>query len=248
MKLDRKRVLILGATSAVAQEFARRMAERQSRMVLVARNAERLEAVASDIRARGAAAAVSLLSNLSCVEGHEAMLDQAWECFGGIDFALIAYGRYAERAEAEETPVLRDLLETDFVSAAHLAVRISARFMHGNSGHLAVITSVAGDRGRKRNYVYAAAKGGLSVLLQGLDHKLAGSGVRISDIKLGMADTPMTAQTPDSPLKVPPAKAVEAILAGLERERAVIYAPAFWRWIMLAVELLPRRAMHRLDF
>lgn len=247
MKLDRKRVLILGATSAVAQEFARRMAERQSRVVLVARHAGRLDAVASDLRARGSAAVVPLLCNLSCIEGHDTMLDQAWESFGGIDLALIAYGTYAERGEAEETPVLRDLLETDFVSAAHLAVRISARFAHSNSGHLAVITSVAGDRGRKRNYIYAAAKGGLSVLLQGLDHKLAGSSVRISDIKLGMTDTPMTAQMPDSPLKVSPAKAVAAMLAGLERQRAVIYAPAFWRWIMLAVKLLPRRVIQRLD-
>jgi decaprenylphospho-beta-D-erythro-pentofuranosid-2-ulose 2-reductase len=247
MNLDRKRVLILGATSAIAQEFARRLAERQCKMVLVARNCRRLEAVAADVLARGAAGADSIVNDLSKPEGHARVLDEAWNCFGGIDLAFIAYGTYAERDEAEKSCTLLSLLETDFVSAAHLSIRIAERFADSNAGHLAVITSVAGDRGRKRNYVYGSAKAGLSILLQGLDHKLASTGVRISDIKLGMADTPMTAHMPGSPMKVSPARAVGAMLKGIQHDRPVIYSPGFWRWIMLAVRLIPRPIMNRLD-
>ena len=247
MNLDRKRVLILGATSAIAQAFARRLAERHCNLMLVARNQERLDAVAADLRARGAAGTISLLSNLDAVEEHAAMLDQAWSHFGGFDLAFIAYGAYAERDDAEETTTLLDLLQTNYVSAAHLAIRIALRFSEANSGHLAVITSVAGERGRKRNYVYGSAKGGLSIFLQGLDHRLAGLKVRISDIKLGMADTPMTEHIPDLFLKVSPTQAVGAMLRGIERDRSVIYAPGFWRWIMVAVRHIPRSIMNRLD-
>ncbi len=247
MNLDRQRVLILGATSAIAQEFARHLAERQCKLVLVARNCQRLEAVAGDLVARGAVEAKPLVSDLSRPDEHAAVLDQAWNHFGGIDLAFLAYGTYAERDEAERSCTLLTLLETDFVSAAHLSVGIASRFLESNTGYLAVITSVAGDRGRKRNYVYGSAKGGLSILLQGLNHKLATSRVRISDIKLGMADTPMTAQMPKSPLKVSSARAVAAMLRGIERERPVIYAPGFWRWVMLVVRWIPRPIMNRLD-
>jgi decaprenylphospho-beta-D-erythro-pentofuranosid-2-ulose 2-reductase len=247
MNLEGKRVLVLGATSAIAQEFARRAAERHCKLVLVARNQQRLDAVAADLLARGAAGAASVLCDLSIPEKHTSVLDQAWDYFGGIDLAFIAYGIYAERDEAEQSATLLALLQTDFVSAAHLSVAIAQRFLESNAGHLAVITSVAGDRGRKRNYVYGSAKGGLSILLQGLDHKLANTGVRISDIRLGMADTPMTAQMPKSALKASPARAVAAMLRGIEREHSVIYAPGFWKWIMLGVRLIPRPMMNRMD-
>jgi decaprenylphospho-beta-D-erythro-pentofuranosid-2-ulose 2-reductase len=247
MNLDGKRVLILGASSAIAQEFARRLAERRCKIVLAARNCQRLEAVSADLVARGAAGANSVVCDLSRPQEHANVLDQAWNHFGGIDLALIAYGTYAERDEAEKSCTLLNLLETDFVSAAHLSIGVASRFLDSNTGHLAVITSVAGDRGRKRNYVYGSAKAGLSVFLEGLDHKLAATGVRISDIKLGMADTPMTAQMPKSPLKVSPARAVATMLRGIERERSVIYAPGFWRWIMLVVRCIPRPLMNRLD-
>jgi len=247
MNLEGKRVLVLGATSAIAQEFARHAAKRECKLVLVARNQPRLDAVAADLLARGAAGAASVRCDLSRPETHASVLDQAWESFGGIDLAFIAYGMYAERDEAEESFTLLALLQTDFVSAAHLSVAIAQRLQESNAGHLAVITSVAGDRGRKRNYVYGSAKGGLSILLQGLDHKLANTGVRVSDIKLGMADTPMTARLPKSPLNVSPARAAAAMLRGIERERSVIYAPGFWKWIMLGVRLIPRPMMNRMD-
>lgn len=244
MKLDGKRVLILGATSAIAQEFGRRLAALRCRLVLVARNAERLEAVAGDLRARGAEA-VCIAADLCDTSGHAELLDRAWVAFGGIDLAFVAYGVFAEYEAAEEPETLLRLLETNFVSTAHLCTLLAKRL--GPGGQLAVITSVAGERGRKRNYVYGSAKAGLSVFLQGLDHKHAGNGPRVSDIRLGMADTPMTAHLPASPLKVSPARAVDAIVAGIEKERPVIYAPEMWRWIMMAVRATPRPVMNRLD-
>jgi short-subunit dehydrogenase len=246
MKLDRKRILILGATSAIAQEFARRVAERRCRLILVARNQQRLEAVAADLRARGAET-VCAVSDLCDTGAHAELLQRTWDFFNGVDLALIAYGVLAEHDAAEQPDTLLQLIETNFVSAAHLSALISRRFER-SGGHLAVITSVAGERGRKRNYVYGSAKAGLSVFLQGLDHKHASNGLRISDIKLGMADTPMTAHVPPSFLKVSPERAVTDIVSGIERGRPVIYAPGFWRWIMLAVRALPRPVMNHLNF
>lgn len=246
MQLDSKRILILGATSAIAQELARRLAERNCRLVLVGRNAERIAAVAADLRARGAQDVACIPCDLCVTSQHVSVLEDAWRTFGGFDLALIAYGVLAEADAAEEPDTLLRLLETNFVSAAHLSGLLAKRFA-ASGGHLAVITSVAGDRGRKRNYVYGSAKAGLSVFLQGLDHKHAANGLRISDIKLGLADTPMTAHLAPSPLKVSPERAVRSMIAGLERERSVIYAPGFWKWIMLAVRALPRPVMNRLD-
>ncbi len=246
MKLEHKRVLILGATSAIAQEFGRRLGERGCQLVLVARNSERLDGVAADLRARGAETAC-IVGDLCDTAGQASIMERAWEFFGGVDLAFVAYGVLAENEAAEDPETLLRLLETNFVSAAHLSALL-ARRMSERGGHVAVITSVAGDRGRKRNFVYGSAKAGLSVFLQGLDHKHASNGLRVSDIKLGMADTPMTAHLPASPLKVSAARAVKAIIAGLEREQPVIYAPRMWRWIMVAVRALPRPVMNRLNF
>jgi decaprenylphospho-beta-D-erythro-pentofuranosid-2-ulose 2-reductase len=246
MRLDEKRVLVLGATSRIAQEFARRLAERRCRIVLVARQGQRMEAVADDLRCRGAEEIACLTTDLSVSQEHASVLERAWTCFGGVDLALVAYGSYAEGDEAEKTSMLLNLLTTNFVSAAHLSIRVAERFTQQGSGHLAVITSVAGERGRKRNFVYGSAKGGLSILLQGLDHKLARTHVRVSDIRLGIVDTPMTHLLP-SPLRVAPERAVAAMVAGLERGQAIIYAPWFWRWIMIAMRGIPRGVMNRLD-
>jgi len=247
MKLDGARLLILGATSGIAQEFARQTAARDCRLVLVARSAARLEAVAEDLRTRGAKEVTCMVADLNSIEGHTKLVQESWECYGGIDLVLIAYGLYSERDDAEQTQKLASLLHTNFVSAANLSLRVCDRFVAQGKGCLAVITSVAGDRGRRRNYVYGASKAGLSIFLQGLDHKLARTPVQVSDIRLGMADTPMTAHLPPSPLKASPRSAVKAMLSGLERGKAVIYAPPYWRWIMSAVRALPRPLMNRLD-
>lgn len=246
MKIDGTKVLILGATSAVAREFARLAVARHCSVALVARNAAHLEATAADLRVRGASP-VSIEADLSRVEDHRGVLDRSWAGLGGVDFALIAYGAYAERDEAEDTETLVRLLETNFVTAAHLAVRIAERFEAHGSGCLAAITSVAGDRARRRNYVYAAGKRGLSTLIQGLDHKLGRGPVRIVDIRMGVVDTPMTVHLPSSPLKASARDAAAAILAGMESGRAVVYAPWFWRWISGAVRAVPRKLMNRLD-
>jgi short-subunit dehydrogenase len=246
MNFDGKKVLVLGATSAIAQEFARQIAGKGCRIVLAGRRADRLAAIAADLKARGAEA-VCIETDLGSIAGHPDLIARSWAAFGGIDLALIAYGVYAEGEKAEETSTAVTMLETNFVSVVNLSLRLIDRFVAQASGRLAVITSVAGDRGRKRNYVYAASKGGLSVFLQGLDHKLAAGPVGVSDIKLGMADTPMTSHTPPSPLKCSPQTAAAAIIAGLQSDKPIIYAPWFWKWIMVIIRAIPRRVMGRLD-
>jgi decaprenylphospho-beta-D-erythro-pentofuranosid-2-ulose 2-reductase len=246
MQLHQKRVFIAGATSAVAQEFARLAAARGCRLILAARNTRHLESIAADIRARGAEVH-TIAADLAATDAGTALVDEAWNKWGGLDVALIAYGLYAERDDAETTATLVSLLETNFVSAAHLALRITQKFAAAHSGSLAAITSVAGDRGRRRNYVYGASKGALSVFLQGLDHKFAASGVTITDIKLGMVASPMTEHLPRSPLMCSPLAAASGIVSAIEKQRARAYIPGFWRPIMTIVRNLPRIVMNRLD-
>jgi short-subunit dehydrogenase len=113
------------------------------------------------------------------------------------------------------------------------------------SGTIAVVTSVAGDRGRQSNYVYGAAKGGVSRFLEGLRHRLHQAGVKVIDIKPGFVDTPMTAAFRKGPLWVGPEQVAKDIERALDRNRADVYTPWFWRWIMLAVRALPNALMHR---
>jgi short-subunit dehydrogenase len=158
-----RRVAIFGATSAIAQAVARQMAQRGDLLVLVGRGRERLEAVAADLRVRGAVAVHALVADLTDTAQHEALADQAWNALGGLDVALIAHGVLGRQKDAEASGErLQEIFAGNFTSAASLAMRLAQRFERQGSGTLAAIGSVAGDRGRQSNYAYGAAKGSRS--------------------------------------------------------------------------------------
>ena len=241
-----KRVVILGATSAIAQAAARIWAEKGARLMLVGRNAERLEAIAADLKARGAALAEILAQD--CAEAEPtAALARIAEILGGLDVVLLAYGVLGDQAELERDPVaFADLLRVNFTSAAAWCQAAAAVLERQRSGALLVIGSVAGDRGRSSNYVYGASKAGLGVLVEGIAHRLARTGARAVVIKPGFVDTPMTAGVAKKgPLWARPEAVARTIVASADRGGPVVYAPAFWRPIMLAVRNVPSAIFHK---
>lgn len=241
-----RRVAIFGATSAIAQAVARQMAQRGDPLVLVGRGAERLEAVASDLRVRGAVAVHTLVADLADTAQHEALAAQAWNALGGLDVALIAHGVLGSQKDAEASDErLQEILAANFTSAASLAMRLAPRFERQGRGTLAAIGSVAGDRGRQSNYAYGAAKGGLAIFLAGLRHRLHASGVRVVTLKPGFVDTPMTRDFPKGPLWATPEQAAAAIVRAIDRGAAVAYVPGFWRAIMLVIRALPEWVLFR---
>jgi decaprenylphospho-beta-D-erythro-pentofuranosid-2-ulose 2-reductase len=240
------RVVILGATSAIAQAAARVWAGQGARLMLVARNVERLEAIAADLKARGAAQAEMLVADCAEVEP-TAELSRIIEILGGLDVVLLAYGVLGDQAQLERDPAaVADLLRTNFVSAAAWCQAVATVLERQRSGALLVIGSVAGDRGRGSNYIYGASKAGLGVLVQGIAHRLAPTGARAVLIKPGFVDTPMTADIArKGALWAKPEAVARTIVASASRGGPVVYAPAFWRGIMLAVRSTPSVVFHK---
>jgi NAD(P)-dependent dehydrogenase (short-subunit alcohol dehydrogenase family) len=234
-----RRILVLGATSAIAQAFARRAAEQGDRLCLVGRDPAKLDAVLADLKVRGAEDATSVAADLADSSGHEALLAQADLELGGFDTVLVAHAVLTDQALAQRDPsVLRRDLDANFTSAASLLTHAANLLEGRRRGTLAVISSVAGDRGRRSNYAYGAAKAALSTFTDGLRHRLVASGVNVLTIKPGLVDTPMTAHLPKGPLYASAEFVGRAIHRSLDRS-GVLYLPSFWRLVMLVVRHLP---------
>jgi decaprenylphospho-beta-D-erythro-pentofuranosid-2-ulose 2-reductase len=241
------RVLIVGATSAIAGETARVYAAYGARLFLTGRNAERLEAVAADLRVRGARAVETAVLDVTDRQRCDAVVEAAWAAFGGLDVALLAHGVLPDQARCQASAAeTAEALEVNFVSTAALLTPLANRFEQARRGCIAVITSVAGDRGRQSNYVYGAAKGGLDRLLEGLRNRLFHAGVAVVTLKPGFVDTPMTAGLKQGPLFASARRAGRDIHRAIERRRDIAYIPWFWRPIMAIIRAIPEAMFKRL--
>ena len=242
-----RRIAVLGATSAIAEQVARRYAMQGAKLFLAGQRPEALAVMARDLEIRGAAAVATHACDLAALEAHEALLAALRAAVGVPDVALFAWGTLTDQARAEADPAYAAAeLQRNLVAPAALLLPLAAAMAAERRGLLAVISSVAGDRGRKSNFVYGAAKGGLQRFLEGLRHRLAGQGVHVLDIRPGFVDTPMTAHlAKGGPLWASPETVARDIVRAVERRWAVLYTPWFWRWIMLIVRSLPRAVLHR---
>lgn len=242
-------VMIVGATSAIAQECARIFAAEGASFFLVARHPERLDAVARDLEVRGARKVSSLSIDLTDMDRLEELPLLAEERLEGIDYLLVAHGTLSDQTQCDSDArlVLRELI-TNAGSTMCLLTLLAPLMEARKRGCIAVISSVAGDRGRRSNYVYGAAKSAVSSFLQGLRGRLHVSGVAVVTIKPGPVDTPMTAHMPRSPLMASAAATGRAVHDAMIRRRDVVYVPWFWRWIMLVLRSIPEALFKRLRF
>ena len=246
------RIVVIGATSAIAEHCCRLWVRRQAcDLLLVARDPARAERVAQDLRVRSPASTVAVASLDFLDAGAIGRLaDQAQGTGKGpIDLVLIAHGWLPEQGLVQgDLALCRDTIAVNAVSPALFAEAFAAPLARAARGTLAIIGSVAGDRGRKANYTYGAAKGFVERYAEGLQHRLAGSGVAVVLVKPGPTDTPMAA-----PMKARggrPASVEEvarATVRGIDAKRPMFYVPARWALIMFVVRNLPRFVFNRLN-
>jgi NADP-dependent 3-hydroxy acid dehydrogenase YdfG len=238
---ETRKVLLLGAMSGVARALIPELRRAGWEPVLAARDPDRLETVAGAAGlARYRFDAVDFDAHAAFVAGVTAAHD--------LDGVLIAFGVMHPQAAAErDWHLARAMIDTNFAGAVSVLNLLAPWFEARGQGFIGVITSVAGDRGRKRNALYGATKAGLNTYLAGLRHRLAPRGVLVQTIKLGPTDTPMNRGLAVPVPLTPAPVAARLILRALRRRRAVVYVPGRWRWIMLVIRLLPDALLRRLD-
>ncbi|MBC5786297.1 SDR family NAD(P)-dependent oxidoreductase [Ramlibacter sp. USB13] len=243
-------ILIYGATSRIAHECARLWARQGHRLVLLGRDAARLEPVAADLRvlAGDAQRVASGVLDLGDEAGLRARIAQADAAAGGFDVVLVAHGWLPEQPAAQSDPAqLRLAVEANALSVAQLCEAVAPLMEARKRGTIAVIGSVAGDRGRQSNYIYGASKGFVERYCQGLRNRLHAAGVQVVLVKPGPTDTPMTRGMGSAPGRLASPVAVAAdIVQGIGRGRAVVYTPGIWRWIMTVIRWIPETLFVRL--
>ncbi len=241
-----RRSVIVGATSAIAMACARELAARGDRLLLAARHQERLATVAADLRARHAVEVETLRFAATPATDYVALARALWG--EGIDVLLIAHGAMPEQAASQDDVALtREVFEANALGTISLLAALAAPFAARGRGAIAVISSVAGDRGRRSNYVYGASKSALTVYLQGLRARLSGTGVRVLTIKPGPVDTPMTAHLPKGVLWSRPQVVGRAIAHAIARGRDdEVYVPRYWGAVMCLLRHIPEWLFKRL--
>lgn len=241
-------VLIIGATSAIAHETAKCFARDGAQLFLAGRTAEKLTAEANDLKVRGATLVETFLLDVNDLERHQDLLDRATEALGGLDMLLIAHGTLGDQRKCEQSveETIKEI-NTNALSVISLLTLSANYFARQGRGCIAVISSVAGDRGRQSNYVYGAAKAAVSTFLQGLRNRLAKSGVAVVTIKPGLIDTPMTASIKKGLLTAQPRGVGESIYRAMQQGKEVVYLPWFWRPIMFIVRSIPEPVFKKLS-
>lgn len=240
------RTLIIGATSAVASCIAAECAARGERLYLVARDGDKLALLA---RSLGHAVVGTALGDFSETERSAALVTEAEARLGGIDSAFIAHGVLSDQLETEQSyDAAEETLRINLLSYVSFVIPIANLFEARGKGSLVAISSVAGDRGRPRNYSYGAAKGGLTIYLQGVRSRLYGRGIRIVTVHLGPVDTPMTVAHEKNIFFSRKEDVARAIVAARSSGPCEAYIPWFWRPIMLAVRNMPEWLFQRFGF
>jgi short-subunit dehydrogenase len=226
----------------------RQLAVPESHLFLVGRNKAKLVATAQDLATRGAGQVDICIADLDDTKAHAQTLASAVERLGSIDMALLAHGVLGDQDTAQAYySAAEAVLHTNFLSPVSLITWLANYFEAKGSGVLAVISSVAGDRGRKSNYVYGASKGALNVFLDGVRNRVDRHGVHVLTIKPGFVATPMTVHVPKNKLFATPPQVARGILKAVENRRDVVYVPLFWWPIMTVIKSVPERIFKGLN-
>ena len=243
-----EKIAIFGATSAIATETARLFARDGATLALIARDVDKLERLAEDLKVRGARDVMVLPFDAKDVDGHGEMVKSTISTLQGLDRVLIAHGSLPDQPACEESwAATEEAFIVNMLSPIRLVSELAVYFEEQGRGNITVISSVAGDRGRKSNYVYGTSKGALSTFLQGVRNRLAKKGVSVTTIKPGFVDTPMTGHIPKTKLFAS-AEAVGArIYKAMKAGEDVVYTPLIWFAIMTIITSIPERIFKRLS-
>ena len=242
-------VMIFGASSGIALEFARPFADRKARFTLIARDEEKLQDISADLYTRGAKNVAIVTYSLDALEGSYAATREIIKQTEAPDTVLIAHGILGDNENLLKSPYEMDLLyRVNLLSPIGVLMALEDAMGTRGRGTIAVISSVAGDRGRGSNFAYGASKAALSEFTSGLRARLQNKGVFVLTIKPGMVATAMTEHLPRSPLMANPRLVARDIVRAIGRKKPVVYTPGYWGWIMLIIRHLPEYVFSRLRF
>lgn len=245
-----RNVLIIGATSTIAEHTARRLVSQGANLYCAGRNKDKLEQITRDLRVRAPQATIfSKAMDLCDQSGHEILLQEAQAALGRIDSVLIAHGTLPDQKACEASvSATRQEIETNAMSVVSLLTLLANHFENHGGEVIAVISSVAGDRGRQSNYVYGCAKGMVTIFLQGLRNRLYRKGIDVVTIKPGFVDTPMTDDlNKDGPLWAKPGSVAAGIVRAMRKGRQEVYLPWFWWGIMQIIRHIPEFIFKRMS-
>ncbi|MET0387973.1 MAG: SDR family NAD(P)-dependent oxidoreductase [Polyangiales bacterium] len=237
-------IAIFGATSAIAADVARVYAARGARIYLVGRNVDKLSRLAAEL---GPVVVGRVAQDFDDTQAAHTCVQAAFDALGRIDVALIAHGLLGDQLKSEASlPEAEQIARTNYLSVVALLIPLANVLERQRGGHLAVLSSVAAERGRPRNYTYAAAKSALNTYLQGMRSRLYRAGVQVHTIKLGPVDTPMTVSHRKSLLFARAPSVAKQLVAAIDAGEREVYVPGFWRPIMFTVRHLPEFVFQRL--
>lgn len=240
-------VLVLGGGSDLALATCSKLAPRARMIVLAARKPETLDGAVADLRRAGAARVEAIGFDATDYASHDAFVANTFDNYGDFDVVLLAFGVLGEQEEAERAGrVAREIIEANFVGAVSVGVPIVQRMRDQGHGTLVVLSSVAGERARRSNFVYGASKAGFDAFFQGFGDALVGSGVRVMIVRPGFVHTKMTAGMKAAPLATTPDKVADAIADGLRKGREIVWVPGALRWVMSVLRHVPRPVFRKL--
>ena len=245
-----KRIVLIGATSSIAQECAKLwLKESPKHFTLVVRDEQKANRIKNDLQVRSPHSQIEIMQTDFCNPQEINKTVSNIAKHGLIDIALIAHGSLPEQIDCQRDLVLcKEILEINGISPVLFAECLATVMAKANQGIIAIVGSVAGDRGRKSNYVYGAAKGLVARYTQGLQHRFANSPIKVVLIKPGPTDTPMTASFKQNGMKLAPvADVAQKIVDGITKGKAVIYAPGKWELIMLVIQHIPSFIFNKLN-
>lgn len=245
------KAVVLGGTSGMGREIARRLVERGDTVFLLGNVPEDLERSAADLTARHPKRAVArhAACDLEKPEGFAAALDAADDALGGFDAVIVTGAMFATQDALEaDVELTRRLVTVNYANTVVFCEHVRKRLLARGGGKLTVFSSVAGDRGRKPVAIYGSSKAGLSVYLEALDHKFHSAGLQVLCVKPGFVKTAMTAGLKPPPFAGEPETVARDVVQAMDDGKPMIYAPSIWRLVMLVIRALPRFVMRKINF
>jgi short-subunit dehydrogenase len=243
-----RHILVLGATSGIAEACIRLWAGRGDHLFLVARNAGRLAVVAADARTRGAGLVDTAVADLDRTELHADLLAHCINSLGGLDVAYLALGVLGDQSKAERGfHDAAPIIHTNYAAPVSLLTWLANYCAQRRSGTIAVLSSVAGERGRKSNYVYGSSKAGLTAFVDGLRNRIDREGVRVITIKPGPVKTSMTEGMKGQERFADVNKVAATMVKAIDRGQDIVYVPGQWRLIMSVIRAIPEPIFKKLN-
>lgn len=245
------KAVVLGGTKGIGRAIARALAERGDRIHLLGRDLDDLARSAADLEQRAGAKArpTTGLCDLEKPETFFAALEEADRVLEGLDTVIVTAGLFASQTELEnDLEFTRRMLTVNFANTVVFCEHARRKLMSHGGGTLCVVSSVAGERGRKPVVLYGASKAGLSAYLEGLDHKWHAEGLRVVTVKPGFVKTSMTAGLKPPPFAGEPEQVARDVVHALVRGTPVLYTPRIWALVMFVIRMLPRLIMRKLNF